>query len=173
MLPGTTSADNHTLTGHRLDEWHTASVHEAGHAVVGLHLGVPIDEVWIAYSPGWPAWLGRWQVTGRTSTGTREVNDNDSVPFTIGGLEAEAIHLVQRDGIRYAKARRQVAGRRIHQRGDLADLDLYLTEADMTFEQAEAWTNDLLRAAWDSVENIAAALRERHHLSGRELARLL
>jgi hypothetical protein len=157
------------LTGPRLDEWTTTSVHEAGHVVVGLHLGVPVTEAWIKYRSGW---FGGWQVLGRTGTGQALVNDNDSVPFTIGGLEAEAIHLVHRDGVSLAQARRQVAGKRVHQRGDLADLDLYLIEADMTFEQAETWTNDLLCSAWGSVENVAAGLRERHRLSGRELARL-
>lgn len=170
MLPSTTSADNPALTGRRLDEWVTTSVHEAGHVVVGVHLGIPIVEAWIRYRSGW---FGGWQVLGRTSTGNALVNDNDSVPFTIGGLEAEAIHLVRRDGVSLARARRQVAGKRVHQCGDLADLDLYLTEADVTHAQAEAWTNDLLCAAWGSVENIAAALREHHRLSGRDLARLL
>lgn len=170
MLPGTTSADNRTLTGRRLQEWHTTSVHEAGHIVVGLHLGVPIVEAWIKYRSGW---FGGWQVLGRTGTGNALVDDNDSVPFTIGGLEAEAIHLAHRDGVGLARARRQVAGKRVHQHGDLADLAVYLDEADMTYEAAEAWVNDLLCSVWDSVENIAAALRDQHRLSGRELARIL
>src|SRR5690242_21797855 len=86
-------------------DWVTTSVHEFGHAVVGLAEGVQIHEVWLDYQRVW----GDWRVVGRTEVGRRRggtvvLGPDTIIRMSIAGPEAEAIHIADRDRIQIGRA---------------------------------------------------------------------
>jgi hypothetical protein len=161
---------------------HATAFHEAGHALAGLVLDIPLACVWIAYQlHGWSG----WSVVGRTETvidgeepppGEMSVRDlNDAILFVRAGLEAEAMCLAARDGLRLPAARRVVAGVKVHQRGDLAQLRGYHRDprAQWSERQAQETAHGLLVANWPAVERIAQHLMKDRQLSGKRIAQLI
>lgn len=162
--------------------WQATAVHEAGHAVAGVLLDIPLLEVWIAYQK--QGWSG-WSVIGRTETvidgeepppgEMSEADLNDAILFAWAGLEAEAMWLVGQGGGRLAAARRSVASVRVHQLGDLAALRGYHKDrrARWSERKAQDLANGLLRAHWPAVEHVAGQLMVEQALSGKQVSRFV
>jgi hypothetical protein len=163
MVPGTAAVDK------RARRWHDTSIHEAGHAVIGTLVDIPIREMWLRYTLFGNV-KGRTQVVagGGTILGTT----GQDLVFAMGGPEAEAIHLVHSTNKTLAQARR-TANRTSH--GDVANIADCLRDEtlDTTRASALAWVHDSLLEHWDHVENLAEALRVTGRLNAREIACLL
>lgn len=150
--------------------WYDASVHEAGHVILGLTAGLPIHSVRL-----------RRTLLGNISGFTAVAPGNGSVIgtseqdlfLTLGGPEAEAICVAQRDDIHLDQARRQVT-RRAQRDNDFDIIAERLADPDIAFTptQAYAEVNAELCGNWECVEQVAAELRERGRLSSRDIARL-
>lgn len=152
------------------EDWHTVSLHEGGHYVVGHLLGLPVFEAWLTYHRH--GWFGEWVVVGRTELGTHRgdtaVVDDDTVAlFTLAGLEAEAMWVAHRDGYDLPRVREVVCQRPINLAGDVAELQEYLTTATITLEQAREWVHTTLLDHWGHVEEVAERLREHGSVPGR------
>lgn len=158
-------------------QWHTVSLHEAGHVVGGLLAGVPVYEVWLGYRHHGGILGGQWTVVGRTEVapdgGTVVVDDDAAVLFTIAGLEAETLWVAHRDRMVLSRARDHVYGRPVNAAGDVADLVEQLSTASISIHDAQRWALSALRRHWDSVETVAAGLREHGHLTRRDIEVLL
>ncbi|ANZ35206.1 hypothetical protein BBK82_03105 [Lentzea guizhouensis] len=161
---------------------HATAMHEAGHAVAGVLLDIPLREVWIGYQKhGWSS----WSVVGRTETvidgdepppGELSTDDlNDAILFVWAGLEAEAMWLEEQTGVRLPAARRTVASVSVHQQGDLAALRGYHKDrrARWPERRAQDVARQLVLTRRDRVEDVARALVERGCISGREVHALV
>jgi hypothetical protein len=154
-------------------DWATTACHEMGHALAAFAFGVPLTRVRVSYLHD--STLEReWRVVGRTEIEDQAlVNDNDSAPLVLAGLEAEARWCHQRDGGSLQRHREHVRGREVHRAGDLADLDLYLSDADFTLEQFLVPVNKLLDRYWSFVVAAAEELAEFGELHEDSVRQLL
>lgn len=161
---------------------HATAFHEAGHAVAGVLLDIPLACVWIAYQKhGWSS----WSVIGRTETiidgeeppvSELSVRDlNDAILFVRAGLEAEAMWRARTAGERIQTARQAVASVGVHRCGDLAALRRYLADprARWTERTAQHAAHGLLQANWPAVERVADHLLADSRLSGQHVAQII
>lgn len=154
--------------------WESVSIHESGHAVVGVLLEIPVHHIRLRYEQ--VGVFGRWEVAGYTAIGTdgagADIHERDSALFVLAGLEAEALWLNTQHGIPLGRARAQVEARRAN-RGDVDELAASLPGSGITFDQALGWVNSTLCDQWQAITYAAAALREHQHLTGADIARLV
>lgn len=152
------------------DDWHTTSIHEAGHVVAAMHLGIPVSDVWIAHD--WN--LFGWSIVGRTNLvgGTFDADEDQAMGFAYAGVEAQAIHTAVRDRVSLGAARRQAEGTRTNRRGDMAEVYACMASPDatLTLGQVRDRAHEILTYYWASVESIAAQLREHGSLTGSQAA---
>lgn len=151
--------------------WESVSVHEAGHAVVGCLLGIPISHLTLTYER---AGLFQWTVRGRTEVagGTVVGEDHEELLFALAGLEAEAMWICSTTGARIGHVRREVESRDANQ-GDVQEIADSLPGSGYTLDQAVAWVHETLHQHWQAVTYLAEALRETGFLPGAEVARLV
>ncbi len=153
------------------DDWHTTSIHEAGHVVAAMHLGIPVSDVWIAHDRS----MFGWSVLGRTNLvgGHFNADEDQAMGFAYAGVEAQAIHLAARDRLPIGAARRRAEGTRTNRNGDMAELYACMADpnATLTLGQVRDHTNRIVTYYWASVENIAALLRKHGSLTGDQAAR--
>lgn len=153
--------------------WKSVSIHEAGHAVVGVLLGVPVHHVRLDYQR---VGFLRWEVVGWTAIGPRgrgaDLDDRDAVLFTLAGLEAEALWISSTTGIDLDRARAKVQSRHANQ-GDVDQINACLPDSHITLDQAAAWVNATLHDQWQTVLYLAETLREHLVVSGTDVARLV
>ena len=162
-MPRTATVDK------RAQRWHDASIHEAGHAVIGTLSDLPIRELWLRRTL-FGAVKGRTNVVAGGGS-IRGTADQD-LTFTMGGPEAHAIWVVHRSGRSLNRARRYANSRSA---GDVATIAYRLQDESLeaTHATALAWVHDSLLERWDHVEQVAAALRVDGRLNARQLAQLL
>lgn len=160
-------------------EWAAISIHEAGHAVAGVLIGLPVYEVWLRYERG-GAWLGTsWVVNGNTEVapdrGTVDGTLEQEILFVAAGLEAEAMWRATANRCSLRAARRLVNGNRVNRSGDLQVLDACFREPDAPFtrKQAGERVHELLVANWSAVEQVAEQLRTFGRLAGGDIQRLV
>jgi hypothetical protein len=154
--------------------WESVSIHEAGHAVVGVLLGVPVHHVRLDYQP--TGFLGsRWEVSGYTGIGSdgrsAVLDEKAAVLFTLAGLEAEALFISGRDHIALRHAQAEVESRRAS-RGDLRTITACLPDSGLTLDEASFEAHCLVIDHWSSIENVAAFLRDHRYMPGFAVARL-
>lgn len=152
--------------------WESVSVHEAGHAVVGCLLGIPISHLTLVYEQ--TGLLRQWAVRGRTEVvgGTVVGEDHEALLFALAGLEAEAMWIAATTGARIDRVRAEVESRHANQ-GDVHEINEALPGSGYTLDQAVAWVHETLHQHWQAVTYLAAALRETGYLPGAEVAHLV
>lgn len=161
-------------------DWAAIACHEMGHALAALAFNIPLDRVWIDYrfdahlDPEWSV-CGRTELVPDEGTKLTTVNDNESAPFTLAGLEAEVRWLHRHNGGSLDRSRQAVWDREIYREpdGDITQLELYLSDADFSRQQIEARTNDLLDRFWADLTRAADVLAQERELSARQLRGLL
>lgn len=151
--------------------WESVSVHEAGHAVIGCLLGIPISHLTLTYER---SGLFQWAVRGRTEVvgGSIEAEDREIVLFFLAGLEAEALHIAATTGADLDRVRAEVQSRHANQ-DDVQEITLSLPGSGYTPDQAVAEVNDLLHEHWQAVTYLATALGEQGYLPGTAVADLV
>jgi len=153
--------------------WESVSVHEAGHAVVGVLLDVPVHHVRLDYLQ--VGFLGRWEVDGYTGIGDTGVSaiveEHVGVRFALAGLEAEALWL-STTGIPLARARAEVQTRHANL-GDVQQINDCLPGSGITFDQALTWVDATLHDHWQTVTYLAETLRQDRYVTGADVARLI
>lgn len=153
--------------------WESVSIHEAGHAVAGIVLGVPVDHVQLSYQR---VNLWRWEVVGWTAIGPgghgADLDEDIAVRFMLAGLEAEALWISAATGIPLDQVRGEVQSRKANQ-GDVDQINACLPDSGLTLDQACDWVHDTLHDQWQTVTYVAEALREHRFLSGTDVARLV
>lgn len=154
--------------------WESVSVHEAGHAVVGVLLGVPVHHVRLDYQQ--VSLLGRWEVVGYTGIGpnghSAELDERDAVLFVLAGLEAESLWISAANHVSLPRAQAEVESRKAS-RGDVDTITACLPDSGLTLDQARDQAQGLVLHHWQSIENVATALREHRYLPGTAVARLV
>lgn len=153
--------------------WESVSIHEAGHAVVGVLLGVPVHHVQLSYQR---VAMLRWEVVGWTAIGPdghgADLEERTDVLFTLAGLEAEALWIANTQNTHLDRARAAVESRKANQR-DVQDLAASLPDSGLTLDEACTWVLETLLDQWQTVTYVAAALREQRFMSGADVARLV
>lgn len=153
--------------------WESVAMHEAGHVLVGHELDVPLHHVRLDYER---AGLLRWEVAGYTAIGPggrgADLDENIAVHFMLGGLEAEALWISAAHDVPLKRAQAEVESRHAN-RGDIDTIAACLPDSGITLGQARAWVQDTLLARWQTVEIIAAELRNHRYLTGTAIARLI
>lgn len=153
--------------------WASVSVHEAGHAVMGVLRGIPVHHVQLSYQR---VGILRWEVVGWTAIGPggrgATVEADDEVLFTLAGLEAEALWISTTQGIGLDQARAAVESRAAN-RADVDSITACLPESGYDLNEACAWVQDTLLDQWQTVTYVAEALREQRFLPGSAIASLV
>ncbi|MEW6156160.1 MAG: hypothetical protein AB1813_01940 [Verrucomicrobiota bacterium] len=155
----------------------STAYHEAGHAVVGYFLGIPMRSVSII-----PDGDSSGRVTGYRSVITRRWQEALSFgrlsPSEFSGLEKQLVALLAGDVAQRRYAPR--SARSHHSRADfscVADVVLKLWSSDkvraayLKFLRARA--EELVEVHWAQIDALAHALVDRRGLSGREAKSLI
>lgn len=154
--------------------WESVSVHEAGHTVIGVLLGVPMHHVRLDYQQ--VSLFGPWEVVGYTGIGadgrSAELEEHDTVLFTLAGLEAESLWISAVNHVPLPQAQAEVESRRAS-RGDLDTIAACLPDSGLTPDEASFEAHCLVLDHWASIENVATALRGRRYLRASDIARLV
>jgi hypothetical protein len=154
--------------------WESVSIHEAGHAVAGVLLDVPVHHVRLDYQQ--VGLLGRWEVVGYTGIGddgtSAELDEDIAVLFTLAGLEAEALWISASTHVSLPRAQAEVESRRAS-RGDLDTITACLPDSGLSLASARDQAQELVLYHWASIEHVATTLRERRYLPAAELTRLV
>lgn len=152
--------------------WEAIAVHEVGHAVAGIFLGIPISHLTLTYEQ--VGLLRQWVVRGRTEVvgGTVDGEDHEALRFALAGLEAEAMWISSTTGTRIDRVRHEVESRHANQ-GDVQEINGSLPGSGWTLDQAVAWCHETLHQHWHTVIYLATALRETGYLAGADVADLV
>lgn len=148
-------------------EWHVVSHHEAGHAVAGIALGLPVAEVIVNVSGGL---LGGVSSSGNTVAWMPDHDDTDginrSMVSDLCGAAAEA-RFYMTQGFRVREAHRIARG---NATGDYTNATELLEHATLDLAEAETAADDLVTEYWDAITDVARALREAGgYLSGEDV----
>lgn len=151
--------------------WEAIAVHEAGHAVVGCLLGIPISHLTLTYER---SGVFQWMVRGRTEVvgGSVVGEDHEALLFALAGLEAESMWISGATGVRMRQARAEVESRQANQ-GDIQEINQSLPGSGYTLEQAVTWCHETLHQHWQTVTYLAEALRDQRYVSGADVAQLI
>lgn len=153
--------------------WESVSIHEAGHTVVGLVLGVPVHHARLDYQR---MGFRRWEVVGYTGIGaggrSAELDEDIAVLFTLAGLEAEALWISDTNHVSMTAALAEVKSRKAS-RGDLDTITACLPDSGLELHEASLEAHHLVCDHWDSIQNVATQLRARRYLHSTNLARLV
>jgi hypothetical protein len=159
-------------------DWILTACHEMGHALGALAFEVPLERVWLRHHRD-PDRNSEWCVLGRTEfvpdgdDGLLLVDDNEAAPVILAGLEAEVRWLVQRDGGNPARHRDHVWGRQRHRDGDVAALELHLSDVCYPRSRCVERVNELLDRFWAPLVDASAVLAQRGELDGQQVRQLL
>lgn len=156
-----------------------AAIHEAGHAVTMLAVGIPVVEVRAGVER--PIFSAP-RATGVTSgAGSGRVRvDNLSRPQIVqlaatwlAGVEAEARYARLVHGVDLVRARKQ-AIRAYGRGGDMESVRMLCGELGwFSRGEVERATESLVRAHWDAIQRVAAELEKRGKLTGAQLSWLV
>lgn len=145
-----------------------ASVHEAGHAIASLELGMGLQ--WVEVDVRTPLFLGDPYAHGETMPDSHDSDAPDEgLVVTLAGAEAE-YRLYDAWGWGKWKSRREA---RLHAGGDRELLKKWLPSAVISVRQAEQASIELVTDYWDWILVVAEALSEAGRLSGLEVEDLL
>jgi hypothetical protein len=161
MSSGITTTFNEFRQRNRelLDE--VNSIHEAGHAVVAVLLGV---EVFYVLSP-FPSTAYDLGECSRSSN----VSDEDDVLIKFAGAGAEVMHRK----ITWTMAFRSAAGGDWKASQEAIDRLTLVLPRKQVVKNAKARVIALLTTHWATVLAVAAALREKRRLSGEEVQQIV
>ena len=138
-------------------EWEVVSVHETGHAVALVVLGLALREVRIGARSTWTGVDSSGAATGSWPDDLDDTEDVDLHLVTcLAGAAAEMAF-----GSRDAAA---------HAQGDIALAEQLLPYSTLTLGEAEAEAHRLVYEHWDVIVEVAEALRDADgYLSGADV----
>jgi hypothetical protein len=137
-------------------------IHEAGHAVVAVRLGVEVFEVFSPFPSSTEYDLGG---CARSSN----VSDEDDLLIRFAGAGAEVIFRK----VSWTMAFRSAAGGDWKASQEVIDELALLEPRKQVVKKAKARVIALLTEQWENVLAVAAALRDRRRLSGGELQQIV
>lgn len=149
-------------------EWWATSYHEAGHAALRVHYGLPLVAVTISTNGG--------MTEGGDPIELDEVDDHrilGEVVSSFAGPLSEAWYLHHARRLTYRRAHRQAFGTST---GDLANIQQIADElqwSEQTLRGFEGDASGLVAELWDSIDAIAEGLRDNNgYLTGDQIYRI-